>query len=104
MFRLSQLMVRGRGESYFRKAEVDPDGHQNAGNGRLASNQSLSRQSRHEEDSDFGANRLFRPHEPTDCLERGCDGYIVKPFSLRDLQRKVRELIDNAQKKYRRKK
>jgi CheY-like chemotaxis protein len=36
---------------------------------------------------------LFRPHELTACLEAGCDGYLIKPFGLRDLQRKIREMI-----------
>jgi len=36
---------------------------------------------------------LFRPHELIVCLEAGCDGYIVKPFSLRDLHKKIGELL-----------
>jgi two-component system, cell cycle response regulator DivK len=36
---------------------------------------------------------LVRPHELRACLEAGCDGYIVKPFSLRDLQTKIGELL-----------
>lgn len=36
---------------------------------------------------------LVRPHELRACLEAGCDGYIVKPFSLLDLQRKIGELL-----------
>jgi CheY-like chemotaxis protein len=36
---------------------------------------------------------LFRPHELMACLEAGCDGYLIKPFGLRDLQRKIREMI-----------
>ena len=36
---------------------------------------------------------LFRPDELTACMEAGCNGYIVKPFSLVDLQRTVREMI-----------
>ena len=27
------------------------------------------------------------------CLEAGCNGYIVKPFIVMDLQRKIRELL-----------
>jgi two-component system, cell cycle response regulator DivK len=36
---------------------------------------------------------LFRPHELKTCLEAGCNGYIVKPFSFVDLGTKVRELL-----------
>lgn len=36
---------------------------------------------------------LFRPDELTACMEAGCNGYIVKPFSLVDLQRKIGELL-----------
>lgn len=27
-------------------------------------------------------------------LEDGCDGFIQKPFSIRDLSRKLREILD----------
>jgi two-component system, cell cycle response regulator DivK len=36
---------------------------------------------------------LVRPHELRACLEAGCDSYIVKPFSLQDLQTKIGELL-----------
>jgi CheY-like chemotaxis protein len=36
---------------------------------------------------------LFLPHELKACLEAGCNAYIVKPFSLLDLQSKIRELL-----------
>jgi two-component system, cell cycle response regulator DivK len=36
---------------------------------------------------------LARPNELKACLEAGFDGYIVKPFSLRDLQSKIGELF-----------
>jgi two-component system, cell cycle response regulator DivK len=36
---------------------------------------------------------LFRPHELKTCLEAGCNGYIVKPFSFVHLGTKVRELL-----------
>ena len=39
---------------------------------------------------------LFRPHELKTCLEAGCNGYIVKPFSCLDLQTKIRELLVGA--------
>ena len=39
---------------------------------------------------------LFRPHELKTCLEAGCNGYIVKPFSCLDLQAKIRELLVGA--------
>ena len=37
---------------------------------------------------------LFRPHELKTCLEVGCNGYIVKPFSCLDLQTKIREMLE----------
>jgi two-component system cell cycle response regulator DivK len=40
---------------------------------------------------------LFRPHELKTCLEAGCNGYIVKPFSCRDLQTKIREMLVGAE-------
>jgi two-component system cell cycle response regulator DivK len=36
---------------------------------------------------------LSRPHELKTCLDAGCNGYIVKPFSVRNLQRKIAELL-----------
>ncbi len=36
---------------------------------------------------------LSLPHELKACLEAGCNAYIVKPFSLLDLQSKIRELL-----------
>jgi two-component system cell cycle response regulator DivK len=36
---------------------------------------------------------LFRPHELKTCLEAGCNDYIVKPFSVQNLGRKIRELL-----------
>jgi CheY-like chemotaxis protein len=39
---------------------------------------------------------LFRPDELRACLEAGCDGYIVKPFSVLSLKRKIEELLINC--------
>jgi two-component system, cell cycle response regulator DivK len=36
---------------------------------------------------------LFRSEDLKACLESGCNGYLVKPFSGGDLQRKIRELL-----------
>ena len=36
---------------------------------------------------------LSRPHQLKTCLDAGCNGYIVKPFSVRTLQRKIKKLL-----------
>jgi two-component system cell cycle response regulator DivK len=36
---------------------------------------------------------LSRPRELKTCLEAGCNGYIVKPFSVLNLQKKIGELL-----------
>jgi two-component system, cell cycle response regulator DivK len=36
---------------------------------------------------------LFRSDDLNACLEAGCNAYLVKPFGVRDLQRKIRELL-----------
>ena len=36
---------------------------------------------------------LFRSEDLKACLDSGCNGYILKPFSGMDLQRKIRELL-----------
>ena len=33
--------------------------------------------------------------QATEILERGCDGFIQKPFSMKDLSRKIREILDS---------
>ena len=32
--------------------------------------------------------------EATEILERGCDGFIQKPFSIEELSTKIREVLD----------
>jgi CheY-like chemotaxis protein len=41
---------------------------------------------------------LSRPDDLNACLEAGCNAYIVKPFGVRDLQRKIRELLRGTKK------
>ena len=36
---------------------------------------------------------LFRSQDLNACLLAGCNGYIVKPFGVEDLQAKIRELL-----------
>ena len=36
---------------------------------------------------------LFREADLQSCLEAGCSGYLVKPFTFQELQSKLRELI-----------
>lgn len=33
--------------------------------------------------------------QATEILERGCDGFIQKPFSMKDLSQKIREILDS---------
>jgi CheY-like chemotaxis protein len=45
----------------------------------------------------LAATALFRDSDLKSCLEAGCNGYIVKPFTFQELQAKVRELLpDNS--------
>jgi CheY-like chemotaxis protein len=32
--------------------------------------------------------------EATKILERGCNGFIQKPFSMKELSRRIREILD----------
>jgi two-component system cell cycle response regulator DivK len=36
---------------------------------------------------------IFRPEDLTACMELGCNGYMVRPFNVLDLQDKIRELL-----------
>ena len=33
--------------------------------------------------------------QATEILDRGCDGFIQKPFEMKALSRKIREILDN---------
>ena len=46
----------------------------------------------------LAATALFRDADLKSCIDAGCDGYIVKPFTFQELQGKVRELIPAAGK------
>ena len=41
----------------------------------------------------LAATALFRDTDLKSCIDAGCNGYIVKPFTFQELQGKVRELI-----------
>ena len=41
----------------------------------------------------LAATALFSESDLKSCLEAGCNGYIVKPFSFQELQGKVQEFI-----------
>ncbi|MBW2169089.1 MAG: response regulator [Deltaproteobacteria bacterium] len=60
----------GGGETYDRLKEINPDIKV-----LLSSGYSINGQ----------ANEI---------LERGCDGFIQKPFNMKDLSRKLREILD----------
>jgi DNA-binding response OmpR family regulator len=37
--------------------------------------------------------------EATEILERGCDGFMHKPFNLKELSQKIREILDERKNK-----
>jgi two-component system, cell cycle response regulator DivK len=49
----------------------------------------------------LATTELLRPHELRACLEAGCHGYIVKPFSFVDLGTKIRELLATSSEQLR---
>jgi CheY-like chemotaxis protein len=44
----------------------------------------------------LAATALFRDSDLKSCLDAGCNGYIVKPFTFQELQGKVREFISSS--------
>jgi len=44
----------------------------------------------------LAATALVRDSDLKSCIEAGCNGYIVKPFTFEELQAKVRSLIPAA--------
>jgi CheY-like chemotaxis protein len=44
----------------------------------------------------LAATALFRDTDLKTCMDSGCNGYIVKPFTFQELQGKVKELIPTA--------
>ena len=43
----------------------------------------------------LAATALFRDSDLKSCLDAGCNGYIGKPFTVQELQGKVREFISS---------
>ena len=51
---------------------------------------------RHAETKDIpilAATALFRPSDLQRCIDAGCNDYIVKPFTAKELRRKIETLI-----------
>jgi len=48
----------------------------------------------------LAATALFRDSDLKNCIDAGCNGYLVKPFTFQELQGKVRELIPSASAAY----
>ena len=44
----------------------------------------------------LAATAMCRRPDLNACLEAGCNGYIVKPFTIMELQQKIGELIANS--------
>lgn len=44
----------------------------------------------------LAATALFRDSDLKNCLDSGCNSYIVKPFTFQELQGKLRELIPSS--------
>jgi len=44
----------------------------------------------------LAATALFRDSDLKSCLDAGCNGYIVKPFTFQELLGKVREFISSS--------
>lgn len=44
----------------------------------------------------LAATALFRDNDLKTCMDSGCNGYIVKPFTFQELQGKVKELIPSV--------
>ena len=86
-------MVGERRKSYFRETRLYPDGHQDAGNGWLASCESASSHPETHDIPILATTALIRPHDLKACLEAGCNGYIVKPFGRLELHTKIIELL-----------
>jgi CheY-like chemotaxis protein len=48
----------------------------------------------------LAATALFRDADLKSCIEAGCNGYIIKPFTFQELQGKVRELVPGVSTTY----
>lgn len=48
----------------------------------------------------LAATALFRDSDLKACLDSGCNGYIVKPFTFQELQGKVKALIPSTSTTY----
>ena len=45
----------------------------------------------------LAATVLFREPDLKSCIEAGCNGYIVKPFTFQELQGKIQEYISDGE-------
>ena len=50
----------------------------------------------------LAATAMFRDADLKACIEAGCNGYIVKPFTFQELQAKVQELVPSLSPTYQR--
>jgi len=48
----------------------------------------------------LAATALFRDSDLKNCIEAGCNTYIIKPFTFQELQGKVRELMSSVSTTY----
>jgi two-component system alkaline phosphatase synthesis response regulator PhoP len=44
----------------------------------------------------LAATALFRDTDLKNCMDAGCNGYIVKPFTFQELQGKIQELVPST--------
>jgi CheY-like chemotaxis protein len=44
----------------------------------------------------LAATALFRKSDLSSCLEAGCNGYLVKPFTFQDFQGKGQQFVSAA--------
>jgi len=48
----------------------------------------------------IAATALFRDSDLKKCIDAGCNGYIVKPFTFKELQVKVREYLPTTSESF----
>lgn len=47
----------------------------------------------------IAATALFRVSDLVSCLDAGCNGYLVKPFTFQDLQVKLHEFLPQSERR-----
>jgi CheY-like chemotaxis protein len=84
---------KGCREGFGRETGSDRDGHHDARNLWVGGDSNAAQHPQTKDIPVLAATVLFRPSDLQRWITVGCNDYIVKPFTVRQLRRKIERLI-----------